>query len=287
MPLLIVFLIWYGLFGSNNPRIYNRIADKLPKIIFGFILLSIFSSLIPSIIGLSIGLLVMASPFLFLVWLARLSTRGRKRQQKSDYEYYRTHYQEDTSRKKGTTVTGLTRSVGKRRKIVNKFNKKHGLNLTDAEVTRIVDASYMSNCWEREIYDMDQEMDSLFEWYKGDTAWLRAYLHAFPVQNVTSDFEAQRTVCLSTFNQVFREIDPGRFVTIDDCVNAINNRFFTNFDETTFMVAYRFLERHGYHYDLPHMDILKSTMDIDSLKDKYDREYAATDTRGRYETRRM
>lgn len=278
MPFLIFFLIWYGIWGQNDPKAYHRLAGKVPKIITGLIFLSIFSSIIPELLGISIALLaiggVFFGPFIFLGWLINKTTKGKKRQQKKDYEAYQRYYQatHNTGRK-GTssmTVTGLTKSVSKRVKIVEKFNKKYELNLTDVEIDRIVDASYYSNCWEREIYDMSQSFDTMTQWYNADTGWLRAYLHSFPVQNVTSDFEAQHEICLETFKQVFDAVEPGKFSSIDDCVQAINHAFFTNFDESSFMIAYRFLEKNGLKYKLPHMKLMKATSDIDALREKYD-----------------
>lgn len=189
--------------------------------------------------------------------------------------------------KAGMTVTGLTKAVPKRRKIIQKFNQKYDLYLTDEEINRIVDASYMSNCWEREILDMDQKYDTISQWYRGDSAWLRAYLHVFPVQNVTSDFESQRSICLDTFYQVFSEIDPGKYESVESCVREINHRFMTNFDDITFSVAHRFLADNGYKFELPHFDVRGVKSDIDRLKDKYDQETASSGSRSGYEKMRQ
>ncbi len=276
MPLLFIFIIWYNFFGRNNPKIYRELSDKVPKIMGALIILSILSSALPSALSFSvaviIGLGVAFGPLIFLFWLIRkLLGKDKARDQKADYTYYRNHYQEQSRPKTaGTTVTGLTRSVPKRRKIVEKFNKKYNLSLTEKEIDRIVDASYMSNCWEREIYDMNREYDSVFQWYSGDSGWLRSYLHAFPVQSVSSDFELQRTICLDSFDQIFRDINPGNYTTVDDCIDAINQRYFTSFDDSTFMIAYRFLEANGRHYELPHLGVMRNESDMDKLKHKYD-----------------
>lgn len=277
MPLLIMFLIWYGFWGQNNPKSYHRLQGKLSKIIGILILLSIFSSIIPNVLWISLVLLIMGGiifgPFIFLGWLIKLFTGGNKRQQKNDYEEYQKYYEATRGKKKKTsafTVTGLTKSVSKRTKIVQKFNKKYQLNLTDAEIERIVDASYYSNCWEREIYDMSESYDTLHQWYNADTNWLRAYLHAFPVQSVISDFEAQREICLQAYTEIFENIQPRKYASIDDCVDSINDTFFTNFDENTFMIAYRFLERNGKKYELPHMKLMRAGSDLDALREKYD-----------------
>lgn len=276
MPLLFIFIIWYNCYGRNNPKIYRELSDKIPKIIGALIIFSVISSALPSVLSFSIftivGLSVGFGPLLFIIWLIRKALgKDKARDRKADYTYYQNHYQEQSKPKAtGTAVTGLTRSVPKRRRIVEKFNKKYSLSLTEKEIDRIVDASYMSNCWEREIYDMNREYDSVFQWYNGDSGWLRSYLHAFPVQSVSSDFELQRTICLDSFDQIFRDINPGDYTTIDDCIDAINQRYLTAFDDSTFMIAYRFLEANGRHYELPHLGVMRNESDIDRLKHKYD-----------------
>lgn len=271
MPLFVMFIIWYVIFGQNNPKIYEKLKGKLPAIIFGLVFLSGISSIIEPLLYLSVILLVMFGPIALIIWAIMRSTKGKKRQQKDDYEYYKKHY-EQSVKTSGTTVTGLTRSVAKRQKIVEKFNKKYALNLTESQIKCIVDASYMSNCWEREIYDMSQTYDNVAQWYKTDTAWLRAYLRAFPVQNVTSDFENQKRLCLDAFDQIFQSVNPEKFMSVSDCVDEINRRYLTNFDEITFTVAHQFLEHNGRRYGFPHFDVRGMHSDIDDLKKKYDKE---------------
>lgn len=208
MPLIIIFFIWYGMYGRNNPNVYSKIHNKIGWIIALFVIfggLSGFSSGFGLLLVLSLVIAVFGAPIWLVAWLIARSSKGKAKAKQDDYSYYKQHYSQP-SENKGTTVTGLTRAVPKRRKIIQKFNQKYDLYLTDEEINRIVDASYMSNCWEREILDMDQKYDTISQWYRGDSAWLRAYLHAFPVQNVTSDFESQRSICLDTFYQVFSEM---------------------------------------------------------------------------------
>ena len=48
MPLIIIFFIWYGIYGRNNPKIYSKLHNKLGWVIAICILfggLSGFSSL--------------------------------------------------------------------------------------------------------------------------------------------------------------------------------------------------------------------------------------------------
>lgn len=289
MPLIIIFFIWYGIYGRNNPKIYSKLHDKFGLIVFLLFIfsgLSSFSSSFGVLLLVSLIIAVVGAPFWLIAWLISKSAKGKARQKQNDYDYYTQHYSQSDA-KAGMTVTGLTKAVPKRRKIIQKFNQKYDLYLTDEEINRIVDASYMSNCWEREILDMDQKYDTISQWYRGDSAWLRAYLHAFPVQNVTSDFESQRSICLDTFYQVFSEIDPGKYESMESCVREINHRFMTNFDDITFSVAHRFLADNGYKFELPHFDVRGVKSDIDRLKDKYDQETAGSGSRSGYEKMRQ
>lgn len=289
MPLVFIFFIWYGMYGRNNPKIYSKLHDKFGLIVFLLFMISSltsFSSGFGILLMVSLIIAVVGAPIWLIAWLISKSAKGKARQKQNDYDYYKQHYNQASTASTGTTVTGLTRAVPKRRKIVQKFNQKYDLYLTNEEIDRIVDASYMSNCWEREIFDMDQKYDTVSQWYRGDSAWLRAYLHAFPVQNVTSDFESQRSICLDTFYQVFAEIDPGKYESIESCVKEINNRYMTNFDDITFSVAHRFLADNGYKFELPHYDVHRVKSDIDRLKDKYDQETASSGSQTGYEKMR-
>lgn len=277
------------MYGRNNPKIYSKLHDKFGLIVFLLFMissLSSFSSSFSVLLLVSLIIAVVGAPIWLIAWLISKSSKGKARQKQNDYDYYTQHYSQSDA-KAGMTVTGLTKAVPKRRKIIQKFNQKYDLYLTDEEINRIVDASYMSNCWEREIFDMDQKYDTVSQWYRGDSAWLRAYLHAFPVQNVTSDFESQRSICLDTFYQVFSEIDPGKYESVESCVREINHRFMTNFDDITFSVAHRFLADNGYKFELPHFDVRGVKSDIDRLKDKYDQETASSGSQSGYEKMRQ
>lgn len=180
MPLVFIFFIWYGMYGRNNPKIYSKLHDKFGLIVFLLFIfsgLSSFSSSFGVLLLVSLIIAVVGAPFWLIAWLISKSAKGKARQKQNDYDYYTQHYSQSDA-KAGMTVTGLTKAVPKRRKIIQKFNQKYDLYLTDEEINRIVDASYMSNCWEREILDMDQKYDTISQWYRGDSAWLRAYLHA-------------------------------------------------------------------------------------------------------------
>jgi hypothetical protein len=309
MSFFIIFVIWYNIFGKQNPKIYRAIDGKIGKIFGGVILFSVISSVLPGLSSLMfalLALLICVSPFilivLFIQWLTgngpfSNSRRAKNKQTNRDWNtyyqqsvggqdpYINSRYNQSGGRR-GTidpTLTGLTKSVPKRRKIIQKFNNKYSLNLTDAEIDRIVDASYMSFSWEREIYDMDKDYNSVFEWYNSETCWLRAYLRVFPVQSVSSDFKRQLQICLDVFDDIFNTIKPSTYASVDDCVDAINNRYLTSFDENTFMIAYNFLNANGRKHNLPKAGATKMYSELDRLMSKYDEETTG-DT---YGTRRV
>lgn len=262
MPLLVFFIIWYCVVGRKNPRIFNKIERWIKPIVIGLILLTFFPGIyggISAILGLSIALLAILSPIIVPVAIisaifGRKNKKARKVQIKEEPQF----------------VTGLTKSIPKRRKIVKKFNKIYDLNLTDDEINKIVDASYMSFAWEKEIKDMDEDYDSIYEWYNSMNNWLRAYLKAFPVHTVSSDFTRQKEIVLETFDQLLTEVQPSTYPSLEDCIYDINNKYYCVLDETTFMMMYRFLQACGREHKLPTSSLIRNESDIDRLKKKYD-----------------
>ncbi len=264
---LVVFIIWYFAVGQKSPNIFRKMEENIGKIFGTLIALSIISFFIPGMIGLTFGilgilcgLLPFVIPLLIIKAIFFPGSRKKRIKNKKDKVIQEEEY----------LRTSLTRSVPKRRKIVHKFNKKYDLGLEEEEINRIVDASYTSFAWEKEIYDMSKDYDSEYEWYNGITNWLRVYLKVLPVEHVSSDFNMQRQICLDSFKQMFDEIRPSSFGSLDECISYINNRYFARFDENTFMIAYRFLEAHNLKYDLPAVDLVKNVSDMDRLKKKYD-----------------
>ncbi len=269
MPFLVFFLMWYGVFGRNNPRFYNKLDGKIGKIVFWLVALTILPSFIPGVLGAMFGLTIAAIAIVAAfspIWVPALFIgkalglgKNNKRNKKVVYAPEERHMS-----------TGLTKSVPKRRKIVRKFNKIYGLNLTEDEINKIVDASYMSFAWEKEIKDMDGDYDSVYEWYNSMTNWLRAYLKAFPVHTVSSDFTRQKEIVVETFDQLLKEVNPASYASLEECIYDINNKYYCVLDETTFMMMYRLLEICGRKHKLPNSSLIRHESDIDRLKKKYD-----------------
>lgn len=165
----------------------------------------------------------------------------------------------------------LPKPVVKRKKIISGFNDKYTLNLTEEQIKRIADASYLSYAWKQEVEAMVTKYDAVYQWFLGDTAFLRVYLFVFPVQDVTSDFTQQKQICIDSFEEVFAYADSFEGLNIDDKIKKINSKFFTCFDEVTYMIAFRFLEANGYHHKMDKVELNRNDDDIDDLLKKYEK----------------
>lgn len=175
-----------------------------------------------------------------------------------------------------TTPTNTVNSYGlpsaqrKRKKIVQKFSDKHGLNLTSQDIDQIVSASYMNTNWAREICFMNRKYETVYEWFGTGSQWLKAYLYAFPLQQISTDFSMQEQIVYSAFDEVFNDILSRPGITVPEAIWEINNKYFTQFDESTFMIAYRFMEAKGKKYALNIGTVVKDSSDIDDLLSKYE-----------------
>ncbi|MBR5712098.1 MAG: hypothetical protein IKX54_00725 [Lachnospiraceae bacterium] len=165
---------------------------------------------------------------------------------------------------------GLPSSAKKRTKIVKKFSERYELFLSDQEIKRIVDASYVSSGWAREICYMNQKYDTIYLWYATMNPWLKVYLYAFQAQSISSDFAMQERIVYDAFNTVFSDVCNDPSITIDQAIRKINEKYLANFDETTFMIAYRYMESKGKKYSFAFNQVLNTQEDIDALLSKYE-----------------
>ena len=171
-----------------------------------------------------------------------------------------------------TTVNsfGLPSQERKRKKIVKKFSDRYGLNLSDGDIAQIVKASYMSTAWSREICYMNQKYETVYSWFATSNPWLKAYMFAFPLQQISSDFAMQEQIVYTAFDQIFSDILSKPNITVAEAIWEINSKYYTQFDESTFMMAYRFMEQKGKRYKLNLGDVISGTSDIDELLSKYE-----------------
>ena len=166
-------------------------------------------------------------------------------------------------------ATSLPSSAVKRRKIVAKFNEKYELCLTDAQIQSIVNSSYMSQTWRREVEAMDRKYESMYEWFQGPTGWLRVYLYVFKVQDISSDIQLQENIVAHSFDEIFNYADECETFTIHDTIERINNHFMTTFDDATFAAAYRFLEQKGKRHVIKTHRVVRNENTVDDLESKY------------------
>ncbi len=185
-------------------------------------------------------------------------------------------YQSYREQKKNTVKSRvLPAAVAKRRKIVEAFNEKYQLYLTPEQIKGIVDASYMSEIWKKEVEAMSQKYETVYQWFQGYTKWLRVYLHAFHVQEVTSDIRQQENICMYAFEEIFQYADRFPDLPLSEKIRAVNDKFFTSFDDVSFMIAYRFLESKDKRHNLGSGKIIREDGEIDELLHKYESQEAA------------
>lgn len=203
---------------------------------------------------------------------AKADTMAKKAEKKSPVSKADIKAKENERKAKAQQLKSkvLPKSSARRVKIIAAFSEKYDLYLTDEQIKRIADASYMSAAWKQEVEDMSQKYDAVYGWMIGDTAYLRAYLRAFTVQDVTSDFKQQMQIVMDSFEEVFDYSDSISTLSIDQRIEKINSKFMTNFDEITYMIAYRYLETLGLHHQLDRTQINRVDNTFDDLVAKYE-----------------
>lgn len=281
MIIVFVIILFFLINGDRSNRYNAKQLSKIKRALVIFGILSFFSG--------DLIFLPFLAPVLVPVVVIVLAILKKNKQnnfektdnyyfgsvnQKNDasgkyYGYAEAKQAQSKSANAKQTQNILPKAASKRRKIIEQFNKKYNLTLTESQIQRMVDASYYSGEWEKEIFDMTKEYASVYEWFQGDTAWLRAYLKAFEVQSVSSDFMQQEQICFSEYDQIFSAIDFKDAFSQEHAIKKINEMFFTGFDDISFMIAYRFLEKHGRKYELTKTDVIKNESEIDVLAKKY------------------
>jgi len=173
-------------------------------------------------------------------------------------------------RTKATLVSGaaLSKSGNTRRSIVEDFVKKYAIRLDYKQIDLIVQASYSSPEWEKEIRFMAKDYNMINEWYLGETGWLHIYLQAIKNITVTSDFEMQYKIVLDAFTQIINE----KFESepdIDHCIRLINRKYLAYFDEVTFMSLCSYMKKRGYSFLLPANPGIRYETEMELLMNRY------------------
>lgn len=164
----------------------------------------------------------------------------------------------------------LPKPLVRRNRIITSFNQKFDLSLTSEEIRRIAEASYVSESWKREVEAMTFKYETEGQWFAGSTDWLRVYIYAFQLQNISTDFSMQEQICYETLDEVMAYACEIPDATVEERVRRINDRYFTRFNEMSFMIAYRFLQRKGRSYDLSRPDLVKNVdRELEEVMKKY------------------
>lgn len=258
--------------------IIKKIAGFNPKQSWGPILPFLF-------VGLLLSGFIGLSPLFVLILVGLLISRSsedkkpkksssRKNTNPSDTNVSPAGKQASSKRSAAQTAgaasyPGIPSTSKKRRKIVADFNEAYGLNLTEDEIGRIVEGSYLSADWAEEIRDMTEDYETVSAWYANGTPWLKAYLSAFQMQSISSDFQVQEQIVFDSLDRVFSDICRSPEQTVEEAVERINRKYLTRFNETTFTIAYRFLESKGKKYPLSFAPVYSVNEEIDDLLEKY------------------
>ena len=265
MGIIVVLLIWYFVAARNNPKLFRKIKSGKRKWIPILISIALISGLKPTLLYFTIALGIIALPIYVIYRIFRALIPPSK--QSGDEYTYTTHKQRNEEIPKAQQ---LPLAVPKRIRIVSKFNDKYGLNLTESQIQTIVDASYISTDWEMFIQSMTKEYQTIYQWYNTPSgSWLRIYLRVFNTQTISPDMKQQKQICLDSFSQIFHHTDLSAYNTPSWDIRDVNNMFMTNFDDTTFMLAYRFLEENGIKYRLGKVSVYSVNDELEQLKEKY------------------
>ncbi len=270
-----VFLIIFFLLRRATPRDQRR-SDLIKWLIGIYIIMAVLSALLPYLTSFA-GIALIAAG---IYWLVRRNQQKQRQQQnQAQQDYNDAHvYSEPTPQYRDaatspdvrTKSTILPRKSNRRLKLLKSFNNKFDLRLTEPQMDCIVNASYMSETWKREMEAMTFKYDNLHQWFQGDTAFLRVYLYAFRVQEVTSDIFQQEQICENAFEQVWAYSDSLTNLSLEERIQRVNDTYYTQFDNVTFMIAYRFLEAHGRKHIIPSIRPVHGDDDLEDLKRKYD-----------------
>lgn len=265
--IIVLFVLWYIFVGRNRPKTYRKVKKNKNKwlpIVIILIMLSIASSSF----WLLWPLLMMVLPIYIFYKIIRAILPKKDAQKEENYTTYTTKRERDNAIPRSSQ---LPDAVSKRIRIVEKFNKKYDLNLTENQIQTMVDASYVSTDWELFLHSMTKEYASIHQWFASPhDGFLRVYLRVFNTQTVSPDMRQQKQICIDSFRQIFQYTDLSLYNTPAWDIRDINNKFMTNFDDTSFMLAYRFLEENGIHNKLGSVKIMDADEELEALKRKYE-----------------
>lgn len=266
--LLIIFIVIF----SGNKK--DRKKSDLFQLIFRlYLLITVASWFISSPV---LWFAAIALIIFMAVKKAKDKEEEQQNRHKADYERMKQKWEQRRQQNAGQSESSYTASkilpkpLVRRNRIISTFNDKYDLSLTEEEIRRIAEASYVSESWKREVEAMTVRYETEGQWFAGPTDWLRVYIYAFEIQNISSDFGLQEQICFETLDEVMAYACAVPDATVEERIQRINDRYFTRFNEMSFMIAYRFLQRKGRNYDLSRPDLVKNVdQELEETMKKY------------------
>lgn len=268
----IFFIIFIILMFTKN-RDDNRNSEIFKFLIIGSIIMSVASTILPVLSVIAIIALI-----IFVINARNKKKRSDKRRDQYGWDPQRWDSEQGNAgtyenyrevKKNAAKSKSLPQAAVKRRKIIEAFNEKYDLDLTASQIQGITNATYMSEIWRKEVEAMNRKYENVYEWFQGYTKWLRVYMYVFHVQEITSDIRQQESISMYAFDEVMRYADLFPEIPLAEKIQKVNEKFYTSFDDVSFMIAYRFLESKGRHHNLGNVDLVREDEKLDELLEKY------------------
>ena len=74
---------------------------------------------------------------------------------------------------------------------------------------------------------------------------------------------------METFDEVMRYAVSLTELTLEEKITRVNDRFFSSFTETSFMMAYRYMQSKGKTYQLEQVEVMKNETEAEQIMSKY------------------
>lgn len=284
MGTLIFLFILFKLITNPSDRRHSDLYKLFISGSIGFAALSVILGLVGAVGSVGLGPLGIVALIFYYKYANKQKNESRNQNRKYKFDgkvyedtsssYNRRRYEDSYSSRsynsRATSNGKLPKSQKGRRAIIEAFDKKYDLYLTEEQINSIVSSTYLSELWKREVEAMDEKYETIHQWFVGPTAWLRLYIHAFIPQEITSDFAQQEKIVIYSFDQVFTYVESLGGIPLKEKIARVNDKFFAQFDDITFMAAFRYLESKGIRHNLEVADPLNTSSYMDDLINKYE-----------------
>ena len=74
---------------------------------------------------------------------------------------------------------------------------------------------------------------------------------------------------MHAFEEIFQFADSLGNLSVSEKISRINHKYLSNFDDVTYMIAYRFMEKKGIRHSMDNQDLVQNETEIDELLKKY------------------